>query len=285
MYQNLPTKLSQDTLPTMYDLPSENVGDSGLPDTFHFFQAELLNNTFRPGKYSQDEVFSAIDLNLYYDDKNTTWYKRPDWFGVVGIDRFYQKKDLRSSYVVWDEKVNPFIVVELLSPRTEREDLGEIVRDVMKPPAKWDVYEQILQIPYYVTFDGDKDILRIFKLNGDRYRQLELSEPRLWLNEIGIGISIWDGDYKRSRRLWLRWYDSENNWIPTPEEIADRERQRAEQKQQQLELERQRAQQAEQLAEERQQQLESERQRAESEKQEKERLLAQLKALGIEPNL
>lgn len=139
MSQNSPTKLPKKLLPTMYDLPCEDVGEFSFSDDFYFVQAELLNNTFRP--------------------------------------------------------------------------------------PKWQVYSQILQIPYYVVFDRYEDKLRIFKLNDGNYQPLELSESRLWLDEIGIGIGVWHGYYKIIDRLWLRWYDSDNNWIPTPEEIADAEKQ------------------------------------------------------------
>jgi len=263
-YQSDPPLPAKDTLPTMYDLPSENPEESGLPDSFHFFQAELLNNTFRPAAYPEDEIFTAIDLNLYYDVEHYNWYKRPDWFASVGVSRLYQNKDLRLSYVVWQERVNPFIVVELLSPGTEKEDLGQRVRDLTRPPTKWEVYEKILRIPYYFVFDRYQDLLKIFKLNGGHYQMLDLSEPRLWLEEVGIGIGLWEGSYQGSTRLWLRWYDSENNWIPTPEETAAVERERAE-------AERQRA--------------EAERQRAEAERQRAERLIAQLRSLGVEPDV
>ena len=256
-YQSASPLPAKDTLPTMYDLPSENSEEPGLPDTFHFLQAELLNNTFRPAVYSEEEIFSAIDLNLYYDVEHCNWYKRPDWFASVGVSRFYENQDLRLSYVVWQERVNPFIVVELLLPGTEKEDLGQTVPDVTKPPTKWQVYEQILRIPYYVVFNRYVDVLKIFKLSGNRYQKLDLSEPHVWLEEVGIGIGLWSGSYKGMKRLWLRWYDSENNWIPTPEETAETEKQRAE----------------------------TEKQRAEAEKQRTERLIAQLRALGIEPDL
>jgi len=36
----------------------------------------------------------------------------------------YEEKDLRLSYVTWQEGVNPFVIVELLSPGTEGENLG-----------------------------------------------------------------------------------------------------------------------------------------------------------------
>ncbi|MEY2978569.1 MAG: hypothetical protein RLZZ435_2708, partial [Cyanobacteriota bacterium] len=35
-------------LPTMYDLPSEEVGEPGLPDEFHRLQAELMEKTYQP---------------------------------------------------------------------------------------------------------------------------------------------------------------------------------------------------------------------------------------------
>jgi hypothetical protein len=52
------------TLPTMYDLPSEEIGESGLPDEFHFKQALLLRDAFKPPNVPDDQVFSAIDLYL-----------------------------------------------------------------------------------------------------------------------------------------------------------------------------------------------------------------------------
>lgn len=54
----------QRPLPTMYDLPSEEVGDPGLPDEFHRFQAELLTETCQSPCYPGDRCFTASDLNL-----------------------------------------------------------------------------------------------------------------------------------------------------------------------------------------------------------------------------
>ena len=54
------------TLPTMYDLPSEDPEEPGLPDEFHLYQPQLLRETFQPPEWETDEVFSASDLNLYY---------------------------------------------------------------------------------------------------------------------------------------------------------------------------------------------------------------------------
>ena len=96
------------------------------------------------------------------------------------MPRLYDEIDLRLSYVVWQEGVNPLVVVEFLSPGTAKEDLGENIEVVEdeglnssdeaavttvseavaagrngrvkeKPPRKWEVYERILRVPYYVV--------------------------------------------------------------------------------------------------------------------------------------
>ncbi len=222
----------------MYDLPSEDPEEPGLPDEFHDLQPQLLSATFQLPAHSSDDIFTASDLNLYYDAHHPQWYKRPDWFAVVGVSRLYEGRDLRLSYVVWQEGVNPFVTVELLSPGTEKEDLGQTESDEDGPPTKWQVYEQCLRVPYYVVFDRYNNHLRAFKLNGGHYHELELSEPKIWIAELQIGLGLWQGPYQNIDRLWLRWYDAEGNWILTDTEQLGQERQRAEQ-------ERQRAEQAE----------------------------------------
>jgi Uma2 family endonuclease len=238
MYQSDPPRPPKEVLPTMYDLKSEDPEEPGLPDQFHLLQPRLLDETFCPLDYAVNEILVASDLNLYYDPHYPLWYKRPDWFAVLGVPHLYEGQDLRLSYVIWQEGVNPFIAVELLSPGTEKEDLGQTLRDVEQPPTKWEVYERILRIPYYVVFDRYTSQLRVFKLDGSRYVEISLQDERFWIPEIGLGIGIWQGNYQGIEMSWLRWYDAKN-WILTP-----------------VELERRRS----------------------------ERLIAQLKSLGIEPD-
>jgi Uma2 family endonuclease len=255
--QTDPPRSPRETLPTMYDLPSEDPEEPGLPDEFHYYQPQLLRETFQPPACQPDRFFVATDLNLYYAVRQPTWYKRPDWFAVLGVSRLYDERDLRLSYVVWQEEVAPFLVVELLSPGTEREDLGETERPPDEPPTKWTVYEQILRIPYYVVFSRYTDELRCFSLQSNRYQEVHLPDQRLWLPDAGLGIGLWSGIYQGLERRWLRFYDAHDIWSPTPHEQTEQERQRAEQ----------------------------ERQRAEQESQRAERLAAQLRALGIEPEV
>ena len=127
---------------------------------------------------------------------------------------------MRLSYVTWQEAANPYVVVELLSPGTEAEDLGQTLAKLDTPPTKWTVYEQILQIPYYVVFDRYTDRLCFFKLAAGRYQERYLSENRLWIPELKIGLGLWQGTYKQIERLWLRWCDAEGQWLLTEAELA-----------------------------------------------------------------
>jgi len=220
---------AKETLPTMYDLPSEDPEEPGLPDEFHLFQPELLRITFRPPNFPENEVFVASDLNLYYDPTQTQWYKRPDWFAVLGVSRFYEQRDLRLSYVTWQERVNPYVVIELLSPGTEEEDLGQTRPEENQPPSKWTVYEKILRIPYDFVFNRYNNKFKGFGLNKGRYQELSIEGLGVWLEQAQLGLGLWEGEYQRINGLWLRWYDSENNWIPTPAEQAQQAQQQAQQ--------------------------------------------------------
>jgi len=224
MYQTDPPLSPKEVLPTMYDLPSEYPEDSGLPDEFHILQPRLLGDTFSPPKYPADQVLVATDLNIYYDLHHPLWYKRPDWFAVVGVSRLYEQRDLRLSYVIWQEGVAPLVMVELLSPGTEKEDLGQTLREVNQPPTKWEVYERILRVPYYIVFDRHTDKLQAFQLVADSYYEIDVSTSRVWMPGIKLGLGLWQGVYEGIDRLWLRWYDQKGNWISTQ---LEQERRRA----------------------------------------------------------
>jgi Uma2 family endonuclease len=221
----------QKNLPTMYDLPSEFPEEPGLADEFHDFQPQLLRETFASPVYSSQEVFFGTDLNIYYDLNHPLWHKRPDWFLVLGVSPSSEQNELRLSYVIWQERVSPFLVVELLSPGTEAEDLGQTERQASQPPSKWQVYEQILQVPYYVIYDRYENQLRIFQLVGTQYQELSLSEERFWWEEIQLGLGVWSGWYQEVYGKWLRWFDDQNHWILTPAERAEQAETQAQQAQ------------------------------------------------------
>ena len=217
-------------LPTMFDLPHEDPAEPGLPNEFHDLQPQLLSATLQLSQYSQDEMFSVSDLNLYYDPDHTGWYKRPDWLLVVGVDRLYGGEDLRLSYVVWDEKVTPALVVEFLSPGTEADDLGRFAekplrRSATQPPSKFVVYEEILQIPNYIVYAEATEQIRYFRLINGCYQEQSIAatNPKIWLPDLGVGLGLWSGSFPnapRQQMRWLRWCDAAGQWLLTEAEAA-----------------------------------------------------------------
>jgi Uma2 family endonuclease len=279
-----PPKLPVKSLPTMYDLPSEAVGEPGLPDEYHLWQAALCSATFRPPEYSSDKILVACDLNLYYDPQHPLWYKRPDWYAVVGVPNLYQGKDLRRSYVIWQEKVTPIVIVEFLSDSSRDEDLG-----IEKPsqrrreqPGKWQVYEQILQVPNYIIFDGETNQLRWFELErtsteeGEivRYQERSVNQARIWIESLQLGLGLWTGRYRRKQREWLRWYDTEGNWVLTEEELERKQRKQAQAQ----------ARKAQALAQRERQEKEQAEARARDAEARAALLAEQLRQLGVNPD-
>jgi Uma2 family endonuclease len=251
-------------LPTMYDLPSEDPEELGLPDLFHDIQPHLLSRTLRLEPHHGEDWLTASDLNLYYDPEHTLWHKRPDWVLVLGVPFLYKgpgwatkgidpNGDGRQSYVMWHEKVAPTLVVELLSEGTDGEDLGPFkpapkrirtpkplsakaqAKAKAKPPRKFEVYEQILKIPHYIVYDASTKVLLYFRLIKGRYslQTIAPTNPQLWIPELNLGIGLWTGTFDRMDQTWLRWCDSQGNWIQTDTEAAqaeaDRQRQAKEQ--------------------------------------------------------
>lgn len=279
--QTDPPRSPRQTLPSMYDLPSEFPEELGLPDEFHDLQPSLLSRALSLSGYSRTEYFTGTDLNIYYDLRHPLWHKRPDWFLALNVPRLYDGWDLRRSYVIWQEGESPTIVVEFLSPRTEKEDLGRfyqegdriednqehgdregvLEKEERKTPSKLVVYEQYLRVPHYLVYSRYTQGLRYFKLVGGRYQEqrLRAENPLVWFEDLHIGLGLWQGEFDALPATWLRWCDHTGNWLPTDTE------------------------QAEQRAETQRLTAQAERLAKEEAQQKVERLAQRLRELGIDP--
>jgi hypothetical protein len=185
---------------------------------------------------------------------------------VPGLGPDLSQKGNRSYFVWVQDGKSPAVVVEIVSNQEGGED-GEKLRK----------YEA-MGIPYYVIFDpwrllSDR-MLRIYQFAGASQGYIE--QVGGLLDAVGLGLSLWQGEYEGTETLWLRWTDREGRLIPTGAEWARQERQRAEESARQADQERQRADQERQRADQ-------ERQRATEAEQRAERLAARLRELGIEP--
>ncbi|WP_417033393.1 hypothetical protein [Dolichospermum circinale] len=72
----------------------------------------------------------------------------------------------------------------------------------------------------------------MFQLVGTKYQAVELAEPKFWFPELKLGVGVWSGKYQDTEGLWLRWYNENDDWIPTLAERVEQEKQRAEQEKQ-----------------------------------------------------
>jgi len=109
-------------------------------------------------------------------------------------------------------------------------------------------------------------VLRVHELRERRY--YETNET--WLEEVGLGVTLWSGVFEGRQDVWLRWCDREGNVLPTGDERASLEKQRAQQPEE-------RAQQAEERAQQSEEQASLEKQRAQI-------LAEKFLKLGIDPD-
>ncbi len=100
---------------------------------------------------------------------------------------------------------------------------------------KLKIYEQ-MRASYYIVYDPNQQlsekILHIYELRGTRY--FETSET--WLEQVGLGITLWEGKFEDRQDTWLRWCYQDGNILSTGDERAEQERQRAEQAEQRTQL-------------------------------------------------
>jgi Uma2 family endonuclease len=197
----------------------------------------------------------------------------PDAFLSLGVlmPADWSQKQNRS-YLVWQFGKFPDVAIEIVSNRKG----NELVTKDPDKLCKKDAYAR-MGIAYYAVFDPlrqiqepeqmNGELLKVFVLTGKRYQ--ELSSP-FWLEEIGLGLTLWEGAFEEHQDIWLRWCDRQGQVIPTGAERANQEAQRANQEAQRANQEAQRADRAEALLEQ--------------ERQAKAQLLERLSAMGINPD-
>ena len=213
---------------------------------------------------------AAANVGVFPEPRNPAIV--PDVFLSLDVqaNADWWRKEHRS-YFVWVFGKAPDLVVEIVSNRKG----GEIARKRLS-------YAR-MGVRYYVVYDPlhevMRDDLRIYRLSGGSYvRQVAARFP-----EIGLGMTLWEGEFEEFRRAWLRWTDAHGALILTGQESAEQARRQAEQEQQRATRERRRAEQERQRAEQERQRAEQERQRADQAQGRAERLEALLRGAGIDP--
>jgi len=193
-----------------------------MESPWHVDNAALLKASYvaaRGGR--RDDYFVGTNMFVYYSSHQVRNqdYKGPDFYVVKEVDGSRR----RFSWVVWEENGRyPDVIIELLSPSTEDNDLGE----------KKALYEKTFRTGEYFCVGLDVERLQGWRLERRRYRAIVADERGwLWSEELGLWLGAWRGAFLGEEGTWLRFYHKDGTLVLLPEEAerqrADTERQRA----------------------------------------------------------
>ncbi len=216
-------------LPTSAELPDSD--DTPVDNELQNLIPNLLEAILALVWSERMDWFFGVDMGIYHIPGEPPLV--PDGFLSLGVERFIGEEG-RLSYVLWEEdNVVPLWALEVVSKTYS----GEYEQKKI-------AYAQ-LGILYYVIYAPGRGKRRkrqsfeVYRLVEGQY-VLQKSEP-VWIPEIGLGIGKERGTYLGRTREWLYWYDQKGRRQPTPEEVAQRETERAAMAEQRAEIERQRA--------------------------------------------
>jgi hypothetical protein len=147
------------------------------------------------------------------------------------------------------------IVLEFVSgdgsEERDKTPLSLTDRETQQKPGKFWIYEQVIRPAFYGIYEVKRASVEVYHLVDGEYQLMPANERGHYsISSLGVELGIWQGYYQNLELPWLRWWDTQGNLLLTGQ-------QRAEQAESQLEQERRRA----------------------------ERLAAQLRAAGIEPEV
>lgn len=148
--------------------------------------------------------------------------KAPDWFYARNVQPL-SSQEIRRSYTPNLEGEVPAIVMEFLSASPN----DEYSIKPTYPPGKWFFYEQVLRVPIYALFEPAAGVLEVYQLNSlGRYQvQQPDSNNRYWIEGVGLFLGVWQGTKAERTGYWLRWWDESGEMLLWGAEMVERERQ------------------------------------------------------------
>lgn len=205
-----------DAVPDVTHLVTED--DTPVDNIASAKQQRLLVTSLYSSK--QGDIFLAeTNVGIFHTFKQSPIV--PDIFLSLGVrvpNNWWEKKN--RSYFIWEFGKPPEVVIEIVSNK-EGNELD----------SKLQLYEQI-RISYYVVYDPSQQlgeqILRIYELRGMHYYETS----QTWLEQVGLGLTLWEGEFEGKQDTWLRWCDRDGNVLLTGDEIAQQAEQRTQQAEQ-----------------------------------------------------
>lgn len=146
--------------------------------------------------------FASGNLTIYYSQHQPKpeFFPGPDFFVVLGTER-----KSRNSWVVWQEDGKyPNAIVEILSNKTAETDKA----------LKKQIYQDTFRTPDYFWFDPHTLEFAGFSLVNGKYQPL-VPNPYGWFWSQQLELYL--GTHERK----LRFFTSEGQLVPTPEEVFE----------------------------------------------------------------
>jgi Uma2 family endonuclease len=215
--------------------------DNFYAEKLYKLLTEPLRASWRPPGHPDRRFLTASNVGWFYAPHEPAVV--PDVMVSLDVVPRDPGTSEGRSYFQWVLGKPPDVAIEVVSDNRADE-----------PGEKLRLYER-LGLPYYVIHDPfavyDGGPVRAFELRGRRYAPID----HRWIEQLGLGLTVWQGEYEAVTRDWLRWCDHDGAVLPTGQELAAAQRQRAD----------------------------DERRRADAAEEQNRRLLALLKAHGIDP--
>lgn len=226
--------MSDETFTPLHDVPPGSIGWRGSRD--YILSPEDIPNVeelvIEDGE-PVDNIFVEKQYRLLTEPLYSSWKPQSGPFlALANVGLFYQSgqpglapdvmlslgvpasRDLslkeNRSYLLWIMGKPPDAIIEIVSDRRGGEET-----DKMEAYAR-------LHVPHYIIHDPldrlHHGALRAFGLRPGAYQPIEAS----WLPSIGLGLTLWDGDFEDQQGHWLRWCGQDGAVILTGRERAER---------------------------------------------------------------
>ena len=172
-----------------------------MESSLHYMQLLILVTSLEWLWRDQNDFFIGADLTIYFSRQQlkNREFRGPDFFLVKNTE-----KRPRTSWVVWEEDGRyPDLIIELLSDSTAKVD-----RNLKKV-----LYESRFRTPEYFWFSPESLEFVGFKLVGSQYQEIVANKQGLlWSEVLNLYLGVANGK--------LRYFTSEGELVPTPEEAA-----------------------------------------------------------------
>ncbi|MBD2385551.1 Uma2 family endonuclease [Cylindrospermum sp. FACHB-282] len=179
-----------------------------LESDLHRLQMTLLIQCLEWLWQNRHDFYASGNITIYYSPRQlkSSDFRGPDFFVVLGTER-----KPRKSWAVWEEDGKyPNVIIEVLSDSTAATDRN----------LKKQIYQDTFRTPEYFWFDPNNLEFAGFVLVAGKYQALE-TNPQGWLWSQQLELFL--GVYKENLRL----FTAEGELVPTPQEVAKQEKERA----------------------------------------------------------